>query len=533
MKKWIKQNRKAACIIAAVILALGAGAFVRIYQAAVKEEESVYKETVVAHGALTVGVTEEGTVTVGTVEQGFDLDISEYSGGSSDFSFRGPRFDMQTDSSGSRKLEVEEVYVTEGRQIKKGDALFKLTDESVQEIREELVADEEDAKLTYDKLLVQQQKSAQEASQVYEQNKVYGKAASLEYEEALYELSQAAEDALEKLEDAQEDLTEYQEDLAELQENYAEAKHYLEESTAAVTEEEDTYWRLKNEELREQAKKTVDDNEDEIEKLEDDIVEKELEIISLQAAYTEAVKAYQSGEADAKTQYDKRTFHLKHAAEIYSIATDEIEYQAKVALEDYEDAGDKRKAFDEYIIDGVVCAQYEGVVTGVSIDVGDTVQNDTAIATLNNYEDIAIQVDVDDDDMDEIAIGDTVNLFFTAFPEGSFTGIVSDIGDAAIDTNSDISYAVEIAVDGDVEGLYEGMTGEVTFITKETKEVTYVSNRAIIREGTKSYVKRKDAEGAIQKIEVVTGFSDGNNVEIKEGLSEGDIVLIESKVKSE
>ena len=45
--------------------------------------------------------------------------------------------------------------------------------------------------------------------------------------------------------------------------------------------------------------------------------------------------------------------------------------------------------------------------------------------------------------------------------------------------------------------------------------------------------KVKDAEGRIQKIEVVSGFSDGNNVEIKEGLSEGDVVLIESKVKSE
>ena len=532
MKAWIKQNKAITCIIIAAILLISASVAAVVYMLSSKEEEVVYKETTVVHGPLTVGVTEEGSVTVGTVEQGFDLDISEYSGGNTGFSFRGPMFGMQS-GSGSRKLEVEEVYVTVGRQIKKGDPLFKLTEESVQEIREELVSDEEDAALTYENLLVQQKKSVQEASQTYEQNQVYGNAASLEYDEALYDLEKAAEDALEKLEDAMEDLTEYQEDLAEVQENYKEAQHYLTEVSAAVSEEKDTYWRLKNEELREQAKKTVDDNEDEIEKLEDQIADKELEIVSLQAAYHEALKAYQTGEADAKTQYDKRTFQLNKSAEIYSIATDEIEYQAKVAREDYEDASDKLKAFDEYIIDGVVFAEYEGVVTGVSIEAGDTVQNDTAIATLNNYEDITIMVDVDDDDMDSIAIGDTVNLFFTAFPEGTFEGIVSDIGDATIDSNSDITYEVEITVKGDVEGLYEGMTGEVTFITKETKEVTYVSNRAIIREGTKSYVKMKDEQGNISKIEVVTGFSDGNSVEIKEGLSEGDVVLIESKVKSE
>ena len=60
--------------------------------------------------------------------------------------------------------------------------------------------------------------------------------------------------------------------------------------------------------------------------------------------------------------------------------------------------------------------------------------------------------------------------------------------------------------------------------------MTYVSNRAIIRENGKSYVKKKEADGSISKQEVTTGFSDGVNVEIKEGLSEGDTVLIESKV---
>lgn len=532
MKTWIKQHKKAACITAVFILAAAAGTAVFLNCFLDKEDEVVYKETSVFYGPLTVGVTEEGSVSVGTVEQGFDLDISEYSSSSSNQFFMGPRFEMQS-GGGSRRLEVEEVYVTEGRQIKKGDALFKLTDDSVQEIREELVADEEDAKLNYENLLMQQKKSIQEASQEYEQNKVYGNAADLEYEEALYELEQEATDALEKLEDAQEDLAEYQEDLEEIKTQYEEAKHYLAEASAAVSEEKDTYWMLKNEELREKAKKTVDENEDKIEELEDSIADKELELITLKAAYTEAVKAYREGEADAKTQHDTRSFYLSHAAEIYSIATDKIEYQAKVAREDYEDAENKLQSFDEYIIDGVVSAQYEGVVTGVSIEAGDSVQSDTAIATLNNYEDITISVDVDDDDMDEIAVGDSVNLFFTAFPEGNFAGVVSDIGDATIDSNSDITYEVEITVSGDIEGLYGGMSGEVTFITKETKEVVYVSNRAIIREGVKSYVKKRDEEGNVQKIEVATGFSDGNYVEIKEGLSEGDIVLIESKVKSE
>ena len=60
----------------------------------------------------------------------------------------------------------------------------------------------------------------------------------------------------------------------------------------------------------------------------------------------------------------------------------------------------------------------------------------------------------------------------------------------------------------------------------------YVSNRAIIRDGKKSYVKVKDADGDICTVEVTTGFSDGVNVEIIDGLSVGDVVLIESKVQN-
>ena len=42
--------------------------------------------------------------------------------------------------------------------------------------------------------------------------------------------------------------------------------------------------------------------------------------------------------------------------------------------------------------------------------------------------------------------------------------------------------------------------------------------------------KKRDESGNVQEKDVVTGFSDGVNVEIVEGLSEGDVVLIESKV---
>ena len=121
-----------------------------------------------------------------------------------------------------------------------------------------------------------------------------------------------------------------------------------------------------------------------------------------------------------------------------------------------------------------------------------------------------------------------------SYPDLVFDGKVSEISDAQYDNSSaTVYYEITVNIDGSEAEFYQGMTGEVTFITKEIQEVTYVSNRAVVREGTKSYVKMKDENGKVVKKEVVTGFSDGVNVEIIEGLQEGDMVLIESRVSDE
>lgn len=532
---WAGANKtKAFLLVVAVLTAFLAGVGALIWMKS-NEEETVFRETQVQHGDLTVGVTESGTVTVGTVDQTFALDISEYTSQSSEGSRGG--FGMPfgmgqaSSSAGSRSLEVEELYVSVGQQIEKGDALIKLTVESVEDIRKELVSDVESAQLTRNQLVTTQQKTAQEAQHTYEANLVYGEAAQMEYDEAVYDLKKALEDAQEALEDAREALEDAQEEKAELEADLPIARKYLEEAAWAADNEADTYWYLENETVRQEAQEKVEEEEERIEELEDSIFDKEQEIVSLQKAYDEAFREYRTAETDAKTQYDKRMLQYGKAAEIYALATDEMDYHAKVAEEDYEDASEKLADFDAYIVDGVVSAQYDGVITAVSIETGDNVESDTSLISLNHFDDVTVSVDVEDDDMDSVHVGDTVNLYFPAFPEEAFRGTVSDIGDAAINSStSEITYAVEIKVEGDVSALYGGMSAEVTFITKETREVTYVSNRAVIREGAESFVKLWDEDGNVVTRQVVTGFSDGNNVEIIEGLSEGDVVLIESKV---
>ena len=139
-------------------------------------------------------------------------------------------------------------------------------------------------------------------------------------------------------------------------------------------------------------------------------------------------------------------------------------------------------------------------------------------------------VTVEEDDMTDISLGSAANVALTAYPEDLFTAKVTAIGDAVSDSSGNITYDVTVTLEGDVSGLFQSMTGDVTFVTEKTADVLYVSRRAIITEDDKTYVKVKTADGSVEKKEVMTGLSDGSNIEISGDIAEGDIVLIESSI---
>lgn len=508
-----------------------------------KGDQTVYRETEVLKGNLTVGVTESGNVSIGTSEQTFDLDLSEYTtdsafswgtGGGMDGGMA-QMFNGTASSSGSdRTLTVEEVYVTAGEEIEKGTPILKLESESVSSIRQELEEDTSDAKLTWQQLLTSTKQTNQQAESSLALNTLYGTGAQAEYNSSVHTLQTSVEDLQTQLEDAKEKLTEDTAELEEKQTLLAEQREVLTNAEYArdnTDRENNLYWWIEAVNTVSDTETLVESLEDETESLEDEIEQQNTEITSLETQLELANKEWETGKATAETQLAKRQYHYENAQEIYDVAVEQSSFETENAEEDYEEANEKLKDFDSMIADNVISSAYNGVITAVGVTVGDSLQQDSSLLTLNDYGEAAITLDVDEEDMESAALGNEVNISFTAFPDEVLKGEVSEIGDAQINSNTNrTTYSVTVSLSGDVTGLYEGMSAEVTFITKESAEVLYVSNRAIIREGTASYVKIKNEKGKIEKKEVVTGFSDGMNVEVKEGLSEGDMVLVESSV---
>lgn len=539
-------------------IAIGAGCSAAILAVAVTTgvvvwrnnhtQEVTYRETTVEYGDLTVGITEDSTVSIGTVSQTFDLDISalvssDSSSGSSQTDSMSGGMGMQMFSFGeisytsqSQEMEIDSVHITVGQEIQAGDVLYTLTEDSVEEIRAQLEEDVEDTLADYQALMVEQQKSYLTAKQGYDTYVLNGNLAELTYTKELQELQDKVDEAAEELEDKQNQVNENLEKLVELQDELTSAKKDLKDAQAAVSENHDNryndpYYYTVYLNTRDMAQTIVDEIEDDIESLEDENETLLTEIGEATRSWNEACRNLESEKLSARQTLETDQYYSSVASEWYSIQTTSLDNDKQNAYSSYESAVNKLEEFNSYIVGNDVIAEYSGVVTEVPLSVGDGVTRNTSLVTLYDASDVTMEITVSEDDYESIDQDGEVNISYTAYPDTIYSGTISEVSDAEYDSDSgEVYYTLTVTVQGDVSGLYEGMTGDVTCVTKETKEVTYVSNRAIFRDGTRSYVKVRDENGNIIEKDVTTGFSDGVNVEIIEGLSQGDTVLIESKV---
>jgi len=415
LKEWTIKNKKIAAILysgIAIVLVL-----VIVISAVNSSSDSssiTYKEEAVEYGALTVGITADGTITIGTSTQTLDIDISAYSG-DSEFSWGNmggmggqTQTSTSTDSDDDRVLEVEAVYVSVGQDVSEGDAIARLTEDSVTSIKAELEADVADAQNTYDQTLADQTLSDQSAEASYSVNVLYGDYAQSEYDATVLSLQTAVDDAQDALTDAQEELSDMQEQLTEDQTNLPIYKKVLEnaEYTAdGIDKYTEMYGWLTAEEAREDAEDNLEALEDEIESLEEQIEDQEVTIKELEIALISAQKAYDLGVIEAKATYDTEMLYYSNATEYKDVTELSSALSTEEALDDLEEAQAKLDEFNTYIVDNEIVAAYSGVISSMSISAGDELYSSSEIITVNDYEDVTVTVDVSEDDIDQTTLG--------------------------------------------------------------------------------------------------------------------------------
>lgn len=481
------KNRKLLIAAGLVLLLLLIGGCIIAFS--LNQSQTPDSEETRASSEKKTGVTESGSVDVGTTTQSFDLDISEFSGESGLNISAGMGamggmmgFNMESnsstsDSSASRQLIIEEVYVEAGEEAEKGTALLKLTEDSVNSIRSLLEEDVRAAEIVYNQTLTLQKQALQEAEASLKINTLYGSYSQSEYRQTIEELQKTVETGQEELTKAEETLTEAREELTEKQTLLAEEQQVL--ANAVYTEEgtdkeESLYWWIIAFRTREEAESLVDTLETEIEELSEDILKYETEVKTAQTSLSLANKELETGKEQARIQLSKRSYQYENAQEIYDVAVEQSDFDTQNALRDYEKAKTKLEEFDAVIVNQVIYSEYEGLITDVLIAKGDTLTQNMDLINMYDYNAVTITLSIEESDKEAAALGSQAEVVIAAFENQIFTGVVTEIGDAEIDSNTNKTfYSVTVTVTNTDKLLYQDMTAEVTFQSNAAEEVLY------------------------------------------------------------
>jgi len=485
--------------------------------------ETVYKETTVQRGDITVGVTESGTASLNTNSVTCELEGAE----------------------------IEEMYVKAGQSVTAGDAIAKLTGDSVS-----------DALATYQLALetaeikLAQAKSSYTTGQVsaqsnYESSLLKKDNAQNTYNETIENLTEAVSTAQANVDNCTGTITYYTNRLAnDGAVIYAEykidgLKASLDAATAQVSADiaagynnpaSDHYTSYVSDVATQQKAQdsydtAVSNYESEKMKETSALATMKSGLTGLRNKVTQAKLNLQTGTVEAENQMTEDFAAGNNAGSVYNATVASLKANVDAAQQDYDKAKESYDTFSPYATDPVVYSEYTGLVYSVGYSAGNTVSLQTAVATITDNTTAYVTVSVTQDDISNIAVGDSANVEFTSFEGTKFTGTVDSITiSPARSESSTVSYVVSVVLTGDgVEELYDGMTGNVTFVTKEVSGVLYVSNKAITSDNGVQTAKVKDDQGNITQIEVTTGFSDGTNTEVVSGLTEGQTVIIESQ----
>lgn len=160
---------------------------------------------------------------------------------------------------------------------------------------------------------------------------------------------------------------------------------------------------------------------------------------------------------------------------------------------------------------------------------GNVIQPNTELVYLVDNSKIKVEFLIPAKYVEDIAVGQAVEVTLEAFPNKVFSGAVEAI-DSAIDTKNH-SILIKAVIPNEDGVLQHGMLANVTLITGEKSNVIVISDDALDREGQHEFVWVIDEKYRAYRRKVITGAKSENGIEIVAGLQAGDKVVTSGQLK--
>ena len=167
-------------------------------------------------------------------------------------------------------------------------------------------------------------------------------------------------------------------------------------------------------------------------------------------------------------------------------------------------------------------ADFNGVITKVSVVEGATTALGTELFTLQNTDKINVNINVSKYDYDKLKEGQSADITLAG---KTYEGEVTSISHVATQNEKGASLiSADVRIKNPDDDIFLGVDAKVTIHAEEADDVVVLPSEVVNigKDGSFCYVIEN---GVITRRDIITGISSDDYVEVTEGIKEGDEVI--------
>ena len=174
-----------------------------------------------------------------------------------------------------------------------------------------------------------------------------------------------------------------------------------------------------------------------------------------------------------------------------------------------------------------VKADFAGRVNKMNVSEGDEVNMGAELVQIADFRHMKVTFRVDEYDIGDVSVGQACTVTVTAL-EKKYDAAIDAIDYISSSSGNVAYYTATAYVDVDDAGVLPGMQVTVSITQEEAKDAVILKVDAVSFDATnQAYVWMKNDAGELEQAYITTGVSNGNYIEITDGLSDGDEVYVE------
>ena len=178
-----------------------------------------------------------------------------------------------------------------------------------------------------------------------------------------------------------------------------------------------------------------------------------------------------------------------------------------------------------------VKAEFDGTVNTVSVKAGEDVSANKELIQVADFTHLKTSVRIDEYDIASVHVGDPVTVTATA-TEKTYSSTISSINYISSSQGNVAYYTGTVYIDVESgDSVYPGMQVTVTVPQEQAEDVVILKMDALsFTDNNTAFVYRLESDGTtMTEVPVTVGVSNGNYVEIRDGVNEGDEVFAIAK----